>query len=269
MSGAFVSPPRPAGMPAEHAAPASPAPVSPLPAAAVRINVAEKTWPAVDRRGALAVLRNVSLDIAPGSFVVVTGPSGCGKSTLLNIVAGLDKDFSGSVTFEPAEPRLAFVFQTPRLLPWRTVAENIALALPEGDPGHVRIPEILAAVGLEEAQHAYPERISLGMQRRAALARAFVLEPDILLMDEPFVSLDDPTAHALRQILMQLWRRRPTTVIFVTHDRFEAVTLATRILRMSGVNATIDQDEPVRLSRAERADRAAVQAEQTRIFGQS
>lgn len=238
-------------------------------AARVAIRIAEKTWPAVGRREALAVLRDVALDVEAGSFVVLTGPSGCGKSTLLNIVAGLDRDYAGSIAFNPAEPRLAFVFQTPRLLPWRTVEENIALAIAEGDPAIARVPEMLEAVGLTEARHAYPERISLGMQRRAALARAFVLEPDLLLMDEPFVSLDEDTARALRELLMQLWNRRPTTVLFVTHDRTEAVTLATRILRMSGGNATIDRDEPVRLSRGERADRAAVEAEQTRIFGRT
>jgi ABC-type nitrate/sulfonate/bicarbonate transport system ATPase subunit len=105
------------------------------------------------------------------------------------------------------------------------------------------------------------------MQRRAALARAFVLEPEFLLMDEPFVSLDDPTAQGLRELLVELWSRRPTTVIFVTHDRAEAVMLGTRILRLSGPSASIVQDIPVSLSVADRADRDKVRTEQHRIFG--
>jgi NitT/TauT family transport system ATP-binding protein len=104
------------------------------------------------------------------------------------------------------------------------------------------------------------------MQRRAALARGFITEPEVLLMDEPFVSLDDPTAQTLRELLIGLWTRRPTTVIFITHDRAEAVMLGTRILRMSGANATISQDEAVRLSPSERTDPAAVLAEERRIF---
>jgi len=107
------------------------------------------------------------------------------------------------------------------------------------------------------------------MQRRVALARAFVLEPDILLMDEPFVSLDDPTAHDLRALLVELWSRRPTTVLFVTHDRAEAVMLGTRILRLSPGPATISQDVPVRLSVADRLDREKVRTEQRRIFGEA
>jgi NitT/TauT family transport system ATP-binding protein len=237
------------------------------PGPAVQIDIRRKEFAAVGQRGAIEVLRNIHLAIQPRSFVVVTGPSGCGKSTLLNIVAGLDQDYEGSVAFAAGEARLGFVFQSPRLLPWRTVEENIALVLPKGDPRAALIPELIQRVGLEEAAHAYPERISLGMQRRAALARAFVVEPDILLMDEPFVSLDDPTAQGLRQLLIELWTRRPTTVLFVTHDRFEAVMLATRILRMAGGSATIVEDVAVTLSPSERASRDSVAKEQQRIFG--
>jgi NitT/TauT family transport system ATP-binding protein len=207
--------------------------------------------------------------VEPGSFVVITGPSGGGKSTLLNVVAGLDKDFDGSIDFGSNDQRVAFVFQSPRLLPWRTVYENIALALPPGDPRIANIPEMLKRVGLSDAANAYPEMISLGMQRRVALARAFVLEPELLLMDEPFVSLDDPTAHALRELLVELWSRKPTTVLFVTHDRPEAVMLGTRILRLSPAPATIAQDVPVRLPVADRSDREKVRAEQRRIFGEA
>jgi NitT/TauT family transport system ATP-binding protein len=222
----------------------------------------------VGLRSEILVLKDVSFKVEPGSFVVITGPSGCGKSTLLNIIAGLDKDYEGKIDFGGSgEQRLAYVFQSPRLLPWRTVYENVALALPRDDPRLANIPELLERVGLKEAATAYPEMISLGMQRRVALARAFVLEPEFLLMDEPFVSLDDPTAQDLRELLVELWSRRPTTVLFVTHDRAEAVMLATRILRLSGASASIIEDVTVPLSVADRLNRDKVRAEQRRIFG--
>jgi NitT/TauT family transport system ATP-binding protein len=161
---------------------------------------------------------------------------------------------------------MTFIFQTPRLLPWRTLYENIALVLPKGDPRHGEIPAMLERVGLGQAMNAYPEMLSLGMQRRAALARGFILEPEILLMDEPFVSLDDPTAASLRELLMELWHGHPTTVIFVTHDRSEAIQLGTRILRLAPGKASVAQDAVVTLTDAQRRDQAAVLAEQNRIF---
>jgi len=230
--------------------------------------VRKKVFPAVGLRGEIHVLEDIAFEVESGSFVVITGPSGGGKTTLLNIIAGLDKDYEGKIDFgDSGADRLAYVFQSPRLLPWRTVYENIALVLPDGDPRIANIPELLERVGLKEATSAYPEMISLGMQRRAALARAFVLEPEFLLMDEPFVSLDDPTAQDLRELLVELWSRRPTTVLFVTHDRAEAVMLATRILRLSAGSASIAEDIPVSLSIADRSNRDKVQAERRRIFG--
>ncbi len=232
----------------------------------IRIRVTTKIFPPVGERDAQLVLSNVAFDVEPRSFLVLTGPSGCGKSTLLNIIAGLDPDFEGKIDLGPGKDRMTYVFQSPRLLPWRTVYENIALVLPDGDPRLKNIPEMLERVGLSAHANAYPERLSLGMQRRASLARGFILEPEILLMDEPFVSLDDPTAQSLRKLLIDLWNSHPTTVIFVTHDRAEAVQLGTRILRLAPGRASVLQDAPVRLTTAERLDRAAVLAEQMRIF---
>ncbi len=233
---------------------------------ALEIEVHAKTFPAVAKRSANRVLENISLVIEPESFVVLTGPSGCGKSTLLNIVAGLDEDFDGEVRFQSPDAKCGYVFQSPRLLPWRTIEENITLPLPDDDPSRANVPAMLQRVGLTEAANAYPERVSLGMQRRASLARGFILEPDILLMDEPFVSLDDPTAQDLRKLLIDLYTRRPTTILFVTHDRSEAVMLATRILRLDGVSASIVQDEIVRLRPEDRSDPGKVRAERARIF---
>ena len=234
------------------------------------VSIRKKVFPAVGLRSEILVLKDINFTVQPGSFVVITGPSGSGKSTMLNIVAGLDKDYEGKIDLGiRGGGGLTYVFQSPRLLPWRTVYENIALVLPPGDARLARIPDILQRVGLADAASAYPEMISLGMQRRAALARAFVLEPEVLLMDEPFVSLDDPTAQGLRELLVELWSRRPTTVLFVTHDRAEAVMLATRILRLSAGPATIVGDIPVSLPIAERSNRDKVRAEQRRIFGEA
>lgn len=232
----------------------------------ISVKVASKSFPAIGERDEQLVLRDVDFKVEPRSFVILTGPSGCGKSTLLNIIAGLDQDYEGAVDLGRGAGRMAFIFQTPRLLPWRTVRENIELVLPDGDPRRRKIDDMLARVGLAHAATAFPEHLSLGMQRRAALARGFILEPEILLMDEPFVSLDDPTAQSLRELLSELWNSQPTTVLFVTHDRMEATMLGTRILRLSPGSATIMQDEPVKLSPAERLDRMAVQREQGRIF---
>ena len=236
-------------------------------ASTIRVLVKRKMFPPIGDREAQLVLRDVSFSVAPKEFVILTGPSGCGKSTLLNIIAGLDKDFDGSIDLGAGRDSMTFIFQAPRLLPWRTVYENIALALPDNDPRLAKIPDMLARVGLTEAANAYPERISLGMQRRASLARGFILEPQILLMDEPFVSLDDPTAQSLRQLLLELISRQPTTVIFVTHDRSEAIQLGTRILRLAPGQASVAEDIPVRLTLEQRRDRTAILAEQMRIFG--
>ena len=176
---------------------------------------------------------------AAGEFVALVGPSGCGKTTLLNIVAGLDRDYDGTVRLprrgDGMPARLGVVFQTPRLLPWRTVRENVRLVLPAFDRDAPRVvEEVLREVGLERAAwDAYPGRLSGGMGRRAAVARAFASAPDLLLMDEPFVSLDDAAADGLRRALLTLWRRRPTTVLFVTHDLREALFLADRVLLLS------------------------------------
>jgi NitT/TauT family transport system ATP-binding protein len=233
---------------------------------ALTIRVDRKVFPALGKRHANQVLSNVNLTIEPGSFVVLSGPSGCGKSTLLNIVAGLDPDYDGEIAFASEDAKLGYIFQSPRLLPWRTIEENLLLVLDDDDPGRAEVPAMIERVGLTEAADAYPERISLGMQRRAALARGFIRHPDILLMDEPFVSLDDPTAQDLRKLLIDLWSRRPTTVLFVTHDRYEAVMLGTRILQLGPGSASIVQDEIVRLTPDERSNREKVQAEQARIF---
>ncbi|MGQ9371409.1 ABC transporter ATP-binding protein [Azospirillum sp. A39] len=192
------------------------------------------------------MLRDLRLEVPRHQVVALVGPSGCGKTTLLNLVAGLDDRFDGAI--ERPSGRLAVVFQNPRLLPWRTVAQNLALAMPAGTPDlDGRIDALLAAVGLDGQRDVFPNHLSLGMQRRVAVARAFLVEPELLLLDEPFVSLDAATAARLRGLLRDLLARHPATVLLVTHDLREAIALADRLVVLGGSPATVVRDVPVAL----------------------
>ena len=202
------------------------------------------------------VIEDFKLEIPAGEFVCVVGPSGCGKTTLLSIIAGLDEDFDGCIEHRPnpdSPPRISYVFQNPRLLPWRTVEENIRLSLPE-DFDADYIDHLFERVGLKDAIHVYPQRLSLGMSRRASLVRAFGVNPDLLLMDEPFVSLDPPTARRIRKLVLDLWTERPHTVLFVTHDLKEAIELGDRLIFLSSSPARIVSDLTIELPRNERRD---------------
>jgi NitT/TauT family transport system ATP-binding protein len=220
---------------------------------AISIGISEKRYTG---SRPIVALRNLEARIAPGEFCVITGPSGCGKTTLLNIVAGIDQGFVGVVGFEPAgngSPRIGYVFQNPRLLPWRTVRENVALVRPHGYD-RCEIEGLLDDVGLADAADNYPTQLSGGMARRAALARAFAIRPDLLLLDEPFVSLDAPAADRLRRLLVRLVTARPVTVLFVTHDLGEAVELADRVLVLSPAPGRIAAEMPIALPRERRHD---------------
>jgi ABC-type nitrate/sulfonate/bicarbonate transport system ATPase subunit len=200
------------------------------------------------------VIAGLAFEVEEGELVCLLGPSGSGKTTALNIVAGLDRDFEGEVRFGGGA-RLSYVFQDPRLLPWRTLRENIALPL-KGRPDAERsAAKWLDRVGLEGRYDLFPGQASLGMQRRAALARALAFEPTMLLMDEPFVSLDEKAGAELRSLFLDLWRRRRVTTLFVTHNLAEAAEIATRILILGGSPATIVADE--KRGRAEGELRAA------------
>jgi NitT/TauT family transport system ATP-binding protein len=227
--------------------------------APIKALIREKWFGAAGAAPARLVLRDLELDVAQGETVVLTGPSGCGKTTLLNIVAGLEKAFDGEVLL-PQGTRLGYVFQEPRLLPWRTVEENLALVLPRDALAPARICRALADVGLEGAGRVYASRLSLGMARRVALARAFVVRPSLLLLDEPFASLDEPTARRLRLLLLDLLARHDTTALFVTHDLHEAIMLADRILVLSASPARIARTIRVDLDHGARRDRSAVEA---------
>jgi NitT/TauT family transport system ATP-binding protein len=225
--------------------------------------VREKRYPAVGAAPPNVALENVALELGGSAFVALVGPSGSGKTTLLNIAAGLDDDYDGERRLAPradgTPPRIGYVFQNPRLLPWRTVRENVALVLPAGSDTAVA-DRLLEEMGLAEARHVYPNRLSVGMSRRVALARALAIAPDLLLMDEPFVSLDEATAVRLRRLLLDAWRGRSCAVLLVTHDLNEALFLADRIVLMSAAPGRILDEFAVPLARAEREDRRALAA---------
>lgn len=211
------------------------------------------------------VIKGLRLNLAKNEFVCLVGPSGCGKTTLLNILANLDTQFSGTVELQPKhkQPKVGYVFQNPRLLPWRTVRENIQLATgakPE------TLDFLLESMGLADEKNSYPEHLSLGMNRRVSIIRAFATDPDLLLMDEPFVSLDPPTARLVRQLLIDLWTKRAHKVLFVTHDLREAITLADRLIFLSTSPMSVLAEVPVTIPRKDRDQETKIEQFRQQLF---
>lgn len=184
--------------------------------------------------GKSQVLKDVAFMIKPGECLAVLGKSGVGKSTLLRLVAGIDTDFDGTIQRPDA---MAFVFQEPTLLPWRSALDNLLLVHPGLSERQAR--ESLAKVGLEEKADQYPGQLSLGQQRRLALARAFAGNPELLILDEPFVSLDETTAAEMVALTRELMDEVAPATLFVTHEREEARQLADRTLELEGAPATV------------------------------
>jgi NitT/TauT family transport system ATP-binding protein len=178
----------------------------------------------------IPAIRDLVLEVQPQSMTVLMGPSGCGKTTLLRIVAGLDDRFTGMVHV-PDNARIGVMFQEPRLLPWRTVRQNIQIVAE--DMSNAELERLAAAVGIADMLPRFPQELSLGLARRVALARAFAPRPDLLLLDEPFVSLDERTADRLRHLLLEVWSARPTTAILVTHNPREAILLADQLVLLA------------------------------------
>ncbi|BDA75671.1 ABC transporter, ATP-binding protein [Calothrix sp. PCC 7716] len=197
-------------------------------------------------------LEDVNLVIQQSEFVSLVGASGCGKSTVLRIIAGLGTPSSGNVELNLKERKLSFVFQDAALMPWANVSENVYLPLklagvPKKD-ALVQIKQAIARVGLEGFENNYPRQLSGGMKMRVSIARALVQKPDILLMDEPFGALDEITRSNLNTELLDLWHQHHWTVVFVTHNIYEAVYLSNRVLVMGNspghIVADINIDTP-------------------------
>lgn len=226
----------------------------------IAIDIKSKMYPAKGRAGHHLAIANLQLTFNSGEFVCLVGPSGCGKTTLLNIIADLDREYEGHIGFgrRQTQPKIGYVFQNPRLLPWRTVRENIELAI-EDNSSSENIDALLEVMQLTQFQHVYPERLSLGMSRRVAIIRAFAINPDVLLMDEPFVSLDAPTARQVRSLLVTLWQQRPHTVLFVTHDLREAIGLADRIIFLAAAPMKVIREIAVSIPRSDREDEKVIE----------
>jgi NitT/TauT family transport system ATP-binding protein len=208
--------------------------------------------------GDLIALNEVSFAVSTGEFVCLVGPSGCGKSTLLRILAGLLRPDQGRVWLDQGAmtaPRrqVGIVFQQANLMPWRTVLGNVSLPLELlGTPrlqAHAQASELIELVGLGEFARAYPAELSGGMAQRVAIARALAHDPDVLLLDEPFGSLDALTRERMGQELLRIWQARRKTVLMVTHSISEAVFLADRVLVLSPRPGTVVATTPVELSR--------------------
>ncbi|CCE11397.1 putative ABC transporter (ATP-binding protein) [Bradyrhizobium sp. STM 3843] len=210
------------------------------------------------------VLAAIEFVLDSGEVGVVVGPSGCGKSTMLRILAGLDHDFAGHIS-RPEGARLAMVFQEPRLLPWRSVEQNVRLAAPEIEAA--KLDAIFAVLELSAHREHYPGELSLGLARRVAIARAFAVEPDFLILDEPLASLDDALAARLREEIASLVGSRPMITLLVTHSLDDAARLGDRLFFLSSRPARLLHTVPIETPRAARTDEVimAIKADLARL----
>jgi NitT/TauT family transport system ATP-binding protein len=231
------------------------------------VRIAQKNFSAT-LGGTRRVITDLSFRLGYGEVGALIGPSGCGKTTLLRIIAGLDREYVGTVQL-PLHGKLGVMFQEPRLLPWRTVEENVRLAAPDATPEG--LAALFDTAGLATHRQHYPGELSLGLARRVALTRAFAVKPDLLLLDEPFVSLDAALAAQLSQALVDLVARNPVTTLLVTHDIDEAIDLADRLFVLSASPCRVIGDMPIEIPRAARTPHnvAATRAEIVRIRDQA
>lgn len=237
--------------------------------ARVDIQKLTKVFPPPQKGGnPVVAIGDISFEVAGNVFVSIVGPSGCGKSTLLNILSGVETPTSGkvSVTEGDRPARLGYVFQDARLLPWRTVMGNM-LYVRDDDAreGEAAAAKYLEMVGLGHSDDMFPGQLSGGMQQRVGIARAFSVEPDLLLMDEPFSHLDAITARSLRDHLQVIWAATMKTVLFVTHDVVEAVQLSDRIIVLAPGGRIFD-DISIDLPHPRRATDAKVAMLQAEIL---
>ena len=222
------------------------------------------------------VLHDINFSIEEGEFVCVIGPSGCGKSTLISLIAGLEFPDTGQVFVDskvvegPSRDRLV-VFQEAALFPWLTVLENVEFGLKIAGVGQQerrdKALEAVKLVHLSRFVNAYPHQLSGGMRQRAAIARALVMDPKILLMDEPFAALDAQTRQMLQEELQEIWQRTKKTVLFVTHNVREATFLSDRVFEITARPGTIKHEYPIHIPRPRHEQDPALLTVQTRIMG--
>jgi NitT/TauT family transport system ATP-binding protein len=243
-------------------------------AARVRISVAQLDMRYRTPGGEVRAVDDVSFEVAEGEFVALLGPSGCGKSTILNIVAGLLDRTSGRVRLDDEDVRygdvnrkVGYVFQRDTVFPWRTVEANIGYGLEiAGVPNaerRAKVKRTIEVAGLAGFDKSFPRMLSGGMRQRVALMRTLIMEPEILLMDEPFGALDTHTKLEMHKTLLEIWERERQTVLFVTHDLGEALTLASRIILLSARPGRVKEDVEVPFPRP----RDAVALRETAEFG--
>jgi len=231
------------------------------------VGIREKSYRTASGRR-LVVLRDLAFTLAAGSVGALVGPSGCGKTTVLRIVTGIDTDYEGTVRL-PDHGKLGMVFQEPRLLPWRSVEDNVRLGAPEATDAE--LDALFTALGLSAHRRHFPGELSLGQARRVALARAFAVRPDLLVLDEPFVSLDAALAARLRDELASLVTSRRITTLLVTHDIDEAIGLADRVFLLSASPARVIGEVAIARPRATHGmeELAAIHAEIARTIGKA
>ena len=216
----------------------------------LEVNIESKTFEnaAGERQDVLA---GINFTLGASEVGVIIGPSGCGKSTMLRILAGVDHDFQGRVS-RPADARLGMVFQEPRLLPWRSVEENVRLAAPLID--EAKLAALFSVLELNAHRSHFPGELSLGLARRVALARAFAVDPDFLILDEPLASLDHALAARLREQIASLVESRAVMTLLVTHNLDDAVRLGDRLFFLSARPAKIVHVETIRVRRTARSE---------------
>lgn len=218
-------------------------------------------FPLPKQRRVLTALDHFSLSVQQGELVALVGPSGCGKTTALNVLAGQVAPAEGAVTLagQPVQgvlPSMGYISQADTLLPWRTVLDNVALAMElRGVPKARRREKaraLLARVGLSGFEHSYPRELSGGMKKRAAIARVLAIDPAILMMDEPFAPLDALTRQKLQDDILSIWEATGCTILYVTHDLTEAITLADRVVLLSARPGRVVREYPIDLPRPRR-----------------
>ena len=238
--------------------------------ATLRIENVTKVFPPLTSDGTpVRALDGVSFDMSGHIFVSLVGPSGCGKSTLLNITSGVDTPTSGKVILRRngGQAGIGYVFQDPRLLPWRTVMDNLLYVTDEDkQTARDKAQTYLEMVGLGHAAGMFPGQLSGGMQQRVGIARAFFVDPDLLLMDEPFSHLDAITARGLREQLQEIWNETRKMVLFVTHDVREAVELSNRVILLAH-GGRIYEDINIDLPYPRKSSDPAVAILQAEILG--